>query len=129
MPEDKNKRPVNLDLRTIRLPVGGVVSILHRVSGVCLVLAIPVLLYFLQQSLASAEAYARVLEWSKSGPARLLLLVSALLLAHHLLAGVRHLLLDLDIGISRRASRRSAWWVIAGMAMLAAIGGGCLIFL
>jgi succinate dehydrogenase / fumarate reductase cytochrome b subunit len=120
-------RPVNLDLRTIRMPVGGIVSILHRISGVFLVLSIPACLYLLQQSLASAETYERVLDWLASGPGRLSLFVLSVVFVHHLLAGVRHLLLDLDIGISRRAARRSAGWVLAAVAATAAIGAGFLV--
>ena len=52
---NNNQRPVYLNLLRIHLPVGGVVSILHRVTGVLLALLLPYSLWFLQQSLASAE--------------------------------------------------------------------------
>jgi succinate dehydrogenase / fumarate reductase cytochrome b subunit len=55
----------------------------------------------------------------------LLLLVSALL-AHHFLAGVRHLLLDLDIGIGRRGGRVGAWLVLVSVAGMVLITAGCL---
>ena len=119
-----NKRPVYLDLLRIRLPVGGVVSILHRVSGVLLVIAIPFLLWLLQESLASADRYQHVTGLLQNIPARILLFLLALALAHHSLAGVRHLLLDLHIGISRRGGRLGAWLVLgigaAGAAWIAA---------
>ena len=54
----KKKRPKNLDLPTIRLPLPGVLSILHRISGAVLFLLLPVLLWLFQQSLASPESYA-----------------------------------------------------------------------
>jgi len=126
MSGDNKKRPVNLDLRTIRLPVGGVVSILHRITGVILVFSIPVMLYALQESLASANAFTRFIDGFKAWPARLGFFVFVLILAHHFLAGLRHLLLDLDIGISRRAARRGAWWVLAGVTAVAVLGGGRL---
>jgi len=113
MPSTSKTRPVNIDLRTIRLPIGGVVSILHRITGVVLVLAIPVLLYVLQMSLASADSYARLLEFFRTVPGRIVAMLFMLAIAHHLFAGVRHLMLDLDIGISRNAARNSAWWVAA----------------
>ena len=57
---NKNKRPVYLNLFQIRLPVAGVVSILHRITGVVMVISLPLSLYALQQSLASADEYATV---------------------------------------------------------------------
>ncbi len=126
MSGDNKKRPVNLALHTIRLPVGAVVSILHRISGVALVTSIPALLYVLQQSLISAETYAQQLAWFRSGSGRVALFVFLLVLTHHLLAGMRHLLLDLNIGSGRDRARQSAWWIFAGVGAAAVVGGGCL---
>jgi len=124
---DKNyKRPKNLDLLHIRLPVGGVVSILHRVSGVVLVLALPLAIYLLQKSLQSSEGFAQVVVLLRSLPARVLLLFVTVLLTHHFLAGVRHLLLDLDVGISRSGGRLGAWLVLAGVGGVLLIAGGYL---
>jgi succinate dehydrogenase / fumarate reductase cytochrome b subunit len=123
---NRHKRPKHLDLLRIRLPVGGVVSILHRVTGVLLVLALPLVFLFLQKSLQSPEGFAQVVAQLGSVPARVFLLLVAALLAHHFLAGVRHLLLDLDIGISRRGGRVGAWLVLAGVAGMLLIAAGCL---
>lgn len=122
----KNKRPKHLNLLQISLPVGGMVSILHRVSGVLLVLALPPAFVLLQQSLHSPESFAQVVTLLGSLPAHILLLFVTMLLAHHFLAGVRHLLLDLDIGISRSGSRLGAWLVLVGVAGVVAITAGCL---
>jgi succinate dehydrogenase / fumarate reductase cytochrome b subunit len=92
----------------MRLPVSGWVSIVHRVTGVLLVLVLPVALYLLQQSLASAEAFDRLVTWFTGPLARVVLLLFAWLFIQHLLSGIRHLLLDLDIGIERDAARASA---------------------
>ena len=126
MTRENNKRPVYLDLLRIRLPVGGVVSILHRISGVALVLALPFVLWLLQQSLTSADDYQRVTGLLQNLPARILLFLLALALAYHSLAGIRHLLLDLHIGISRRGGRMSAWLVLAIGATGAVLVAGCL---
>lgn len=126
MSGDNKKRPVNLALHTIRMSAGGVVSILHRISGVVLVASIPALLYALQQSLTSAEAYAQLLTWLGGGSGRAALFVLVLVLAHHMLAGVRHLLLDLDIGSGRARARQSAWWVFAGVGAAVALSGWLL---
>jgi succinate dehydrogenase / fumarate reductase cytochrome b subunit len=123
---NNNKRPKNLDLLHIRLPIGGVVSILHRVSGVLLVLALPLAFLLLQQSLRNPESFARVVALLGSVPARAFLLFITILLAHHFLAGVRHLLLDLDVGITRSGGRFGAWLVLAGVAGTVVIAAGCL---
>ena len=111
----KNKRPIkNLYLPGIRLPVAGVVSILHRLSGILLVLFLPLCMWFLQRSLAEASEYAQLQAMFNALPARVLLLSFLLITIHHLLAGLRHLLIDIDIGITRRGGRLGAWWVVAG---------------
>ncbi|HEX9626143.1 MAG TPA: succinate dehydrogenase, cytochrome b556 subunit [Acidiferrobacterales bacterium] len=114
---DKNKkRPVYLNLVAIRLPIGGMVSILHRVSGVLLVFALPVSLYALQTALSGADGYARVVDAFASWPARLALLLTLWMLAHHFFAGLRHLLFDLDIGIGRLPARFLALGVLVATA-------------
>ncbi len=101
-------RPFDLDLRRIHLPIGGWVSILHRLSGALLALATPLLLYALMQSLASAEGYARVARFFASVPGLLLAFVLVWALFHHYLAGLRHLARDLGWGQDKRAARVSA---------------------
>jgi succinate dehydrogenase / fumarate reductase cytochrome b subunit len=126
MPGKNNKRPRHLDLLHIRLPVGGVVSILHRVTGVLLVALLPLAMWLLQQSLTSAAGYARVAELLCAWPLRLALFLATLALAHHFFAGVRHLLLDLDIGIDRAGGRRGAWTVFAALAVTALVSAAGL---
>ncbi|PKO54691.1 MAG: succinate dehydrogenase, cytochrome b556 subunit, partial [Betaproteobacteria bacterium HGW-Betaproteobacteria-19] len=53
----RKQRPKHLALHEIRLPLPGIVSILHRVSGVGLFLMLPFLLYLLDLSLGSAESF------------------------------------------------------------------------
>lgn len=115
----KKTRPVkNLYLPGIRLPVGGVVSIFHRITGILLVLALPLGLYALEESLTSPEGFARTAAAFQMASSRVVLLLIAGTIAHHLLAGLRHLLLDIDIGISRQGSRRGAWLVLAGVGAI-----------
>jgi succinate dehydrogenase / fumarate reductase cytochrome b subunit len=109
-----NKRPVFLNLTRIHLPVMAVLSLGHRVSGVLLVLSIPLLLYLFDRSLASAESHAGVRELLRGEPARVALVLLAWAFAHHLLAGIRFLLIDLDLGVTARSGRASAWAVLAG---------------
>ena len=115
------QRPVFLNLLHIRLPVAGVMSILHRASGLLMFLLIPVLLYLLDQSLRSAEGFAETAALLHGTGARLLLIAVIWALSHHLLAGIRFLLIDLDIGVQRQAMRRSAWVVNIAAPILTAV--------
>jgi succinate dehydrogenase / fumarate reductase cytochrome b subunit len=103
------KRPVYLNLLAIRQPIPAVVSILHRVSGALLFLVgIPLVLTGVQASLASAERFA-AFEAAWSSPiAKLVLLALVWAYLHHLLAGLRHLVLDAHIGLELRRARLSA---------------------
>jgi len=120
---NKNERPVFLNLLQIRLPITGVVSILHRVSGVVLVLILPVGLLLLERSLEGPEGFEACRRVLASGPIRIVVLVVLWLLLQHFFAGVRHLLLDLDICVERVCARRSAWLILAGSLLAAAAFG------
>jgi len=115
-----NKRPVFLTLHQIRMPVTAVLSILHRVFGVVMVIAIPFLIYQLDKSVSSEQAYAEVVECLSSSWVRILTGVLAWFFIYHLLAGIRFLILDLGIGTERVMARKSAWLVYV-LALLAAI--------
>jgi succinate dehydrogenase / fumarate reductase cytochrome b subunit len=102
-------RPVYLDLLSIRQPLPAIVSILHRVSGALLfAVGIPLLLYAVQCSLASAESYAAWKSLFTSPLAKVALLVLGWAYLHHLFAGVRHLFADIGIGVDLVGARRSA---------------------
>lgn len=119
-------RPVHLDLRRIAQPVGAWTSILHRVSGVGLIAGTPVLAWMLARSLASPEGYEQVRAIFHAWPARLLALLWLWMLAHHLLAGLRHLLSDVDIGSRLAVARRSAWVVNLAAVAVALLAAGVL---
>lgn len=116
-------RPVFLELWRIKLPATGIASILHRISGVLLVVTIPVAASLLGLSLSGPEGFALVVDWLGHWFATLVLFLLAWSLFHHLLAGIRHLVLDLGFGLERAVARRSAWTVIAAALALVAIGG------
>jgi len=120
----KTKRPKYLNLFKIRQPVMAVVSIFHRVSGVFLFLAIPVLIYWLALSVRSAEDYAAASTFFASPWVQLISLVLAWALAHHFFTGIRYLLMDISIGEHLPAARISAWLVfgIVAVVMLIVIG-------
>jgi len=109
----KPKRPFFLNLFIIRLPVAGVSSILHRVTGVLLVFLLPLLLYALERSLRDAHGFEQVVNAVQTAPGCLLLLIFAALFAQHFATGIRHLLLSIGVGLSLRAATRSAWATFA----------------
>lgn len=106
------RRPVYLNLLKIRLPLPGIVSILHRASGALLFLLLPLLLYGLQQSLASAQSFATVQSWFQPPLAKFILLVVIWAYLHHFCMGLRYLALDLDIGVELAQARFSAKLVL-----------------
>ena len=121
------KRPVYLDLPRIRLPLPGIVSILHRVSGAWLVLAgIPLLLYAVSRSVASPEAYAAMKAGFAHPAAKLVLVALLWAYLHHFCAGVRYLLLDIHRGIELEPARRSSAVVLVVSLALTVIFGARL---
>lgn len=109
----KNIRPKFLNLFRIHLPVTGMVSILHRVSGALLVLSLPLVVLLFSRSLQNERGFDQVLTVLQTWPMRWLMLLIVLSLLFHLFSGIRFLLLDLDIGMRLRTARGSAWGVIA----------------
>jgi len=124
----KKKRPKNLDLPTIRLPLPGILSILHRISGAVLFLLLPVLLWLFQQSLASPETYAVAKAVTGNFLVKLILFGLIWLYMHHFCAGIRYLLLDLHKGIELEAARFSSKVVFAvSIALTGIIGAKVLL--
>jgi len=89
-----NKRPKHLALYQIKLPISGYVSILHRISGLILFVALPVLLLMLQYSLLSIETYTQLANLLAYPYVKIILLVLLWAFLHHLFAGLRHLAID-----------------------------------
>ncbi len=109
------ERPVFLSFARLRFPIGAVASIGHRLSGVLLFLALPFAVWALERSLGGE----RSLELNGGPLARLAFVLLAWAAAHHLFAGIRHLLSDVDIGSSLTASRASAWAALLGALLVA----------
>jgi succinate dehydrogenase / fumarate reductase cytochrome b subunit len=118
-----SQRPVNLDLRTIKLPITAYTSILHRISGVILFFGIAILLYALDLSLSSEEGFAQVQACLSNPLAKLIVwgLVSALL--YHLVAGVRHLIMDAGIGETLEGGTLGSKVVLAVSVVLILLAG------
>lgn len=119
-------RPKHLNLLQIRLPVPGVVSIMHRISGAALFLMLPFLLYLLQSSLQSPDSYV-LFRQALSNPLVKLILIGLLwAFMHHFCAGIRYLVLDLHIGTALPAARASSFIVLGASLGLTAIFGAWL---
>jgi len=119
----KRRRPLWFNLSPLNLPVPGLVSIFHRVSGALLFLGLVAFLYLLDSSLASESGYAQAADLLRQPIAKLLAIASIWALLHHLCAGVRHLFLDIDVGTSLPVARRSAFAVfVVSLALAVSIG-------
>lgn len=121
------KRPKNLDLASIRLPLAGKVSILHRVSGVGLFLCLPLLLWLFSASVTSVGTFADFKAVAGSLPVKVVMAGLLWSFIHHFCAGIRFLLLDLHVGIEKEASRKSAGVVFAVSVPLTLIVWGVLL--
>lgn len=124
----KNNRPKHLNLFKIHLPITGIASINHRISGLLLFLAIPVSLYLFQLSLASQAEFTAALIYLSSPWIKLALIILLWSFIHHLLAGFRFLLIDQNLGISLSVARKTAWFVVlAAVIVTLMISGAWLL--
>jgi succinate dehydrogenase / fumarate reductase, cytochrome b subunit len=117
------KRPKHLALHKIELPLPGFVSILHRVSGVFLFLALPLFLWMLQASMRSIETYTQLVEILQHPISKLVLLGLLWSFMHHFFAGIRYLALDLHLLSSLARARASSKWVMGASLLLTVVIG------
>lgn len=115
-------RPIYLNLLQIRLPCPGLVSILHRASGIIVFLLLPVLLCLLSASL-NETTFTHIQTYLAKPWLRFLLWFVLSALAYHLVAGIRHLLMDTGIGESLKAGRFSAYLTLGISAVLIVLLG------
>jgi len=121
-----DSRPVFLNLLRIRQPVMAVVSIFHRISGVLMILSLPGLVYLLNLSLTDQAGFAQVAGLLTSPVFKILAVLFGWALTHHILAGIRFMLLDFDLGIERAAARKTAWLVHIGALLLTVLLAGLI---
>jgi len=119
----KQKRPKFLNLSQIHLPVTGVNSFAHRVSGALLFIAIPIFIYCFSLSLKSAEGFDQLLIMLQTDVFKGMFTLLAWTIAHHLLAGIRFLLHEIEIGTSLGASKVASWFInVAAVIIFIYIG-------
>ncbi|UJP05588.1 MAG: succinate dehydrogenase, cytochrome b556 subunit [Nitrosomonas sp.] len=119
-----HQHPKYLNLIRIRQPLPAIVSILHRIGGVLLFFpGIPLLLYGLQQLLESPESYAALRQLLQHPVSKSALLLSLWFFLHHLCAGIRHLLLDLHLGVELAQARATSKLVLLFGVVLTVFAG------
>ena len=122
----KDKRPVNLDLRSLKFPPMAIASILHRISGLAMFLLLPMMLWFLDLSLKSESSLDGLRQLLQNPSYKLVLFLFGSAWIYHVLAGIRHMLMDLGLGEGLEAGRYSAIMVIV-LAVISTIFLGFLL--
>ncbi len=117
------QRPKHLALHLIKLPLPGFVSILHRVSGLALFFALPLLLMMLQYSLRSIETYSQLQDVLSHPLAKLVLLGLLWSFLHHFCAGLRYLAIDLHYVSNLKQARDSSKIVMLASLVLTVLIG------
>ena len=138
MAETTRERPGTMrlvDALQYRLPLAGLVSILHRVSGVIMFVLLPFIIWMFDTSLSSEISYARFTSVFAHGvgyaPGWFFKLVALALIwsyLHHLIAGVRHLWMDATHAVSLEFGRQSAIFTLAVSVVLTLLLGAKLFF-
>jgi len=119
----KQDRPKFLNLLKIRLPVTGINSIAHRISGALLFLSIPGLIYLFNLSLKNTESFNQMLLLTQGVCFKAILTLMVWATGHHVLSGIRFLLTDIDVGASLVVATRFAWAINVAGALIFLIAG------
>ncbi|GAB2725374.1 succinate dehydrogenase, cytochrome b556 subunit [Halomonas garicola] len=119
-----SKRPVNLDLTTFHFPLPALTSIVHRITGVILFVGLIFAFWALSKSLSSPAGFDAVSDALASNFLAKLIawgLVSAL--AFHFVAGIKHLFMDADIGVTHEGGIQKAQATVVISAVLIILAG------
>lgn len=96
-----------------RLPLAGIISILHRISGALLFLLLPFVLYLFDKSLTSELSFDDFKSVASGWFARLVILALVWAYLQHFCAGIRHLFMDMHIGLEKESGKQTAAVAIA----------------
>jgi succinate dehydrogenase / fumarate reductase cytochrome b subunit len=118
-----DKRPVYISLTQFKFPVTAIASIVHRITGMLLFLGIAYLLWLLDLALESEAGFAQATAALAAPFAKLVLWGVLSMLIYHILAGVKHLIMDFHIGDTFEAASVSAYIVFVLSALLAVVTG------
>lgn len=122
----KKARPVWYNLNLLNLPVPGLVSIFHRISGVLLFVGLIWLLFLLDMSLSSEADFDRFKSYVSLPIVKLALLVILWSYLHHFCAGIRFLFLDIHKGLDLVTARATSYAVFAVSIVLTVLIGAKL---
>ena len=123
----RKQRPKHLALNQIRLPLPGIVSILHRISGVGIFLMLPFLLYLLDRSLGSPETFETFAAVVDNWFIKLVLFGLLWAYLHHFCAGVRHLVMDVNHhAVNKQTGKSTAVAVLVISVVLTVVLGAKL---
>ena len=106
------KKQIDLNLFRFKFPVTAIVSILHRVSGVILFSFIPVFLYCLDRSLKNEQSFFELSFYLNLSFFKFIILFITMSLVYHLIAGIRHMILDMGFFESKLAASISSYIVL-----------------
>jgi succinate dehydrogenase / fumarate reductase, cytochrome b subunit len=120
------KRPVNLDIGTIQLPLPALASFLHRVSGIALFVGVAILMWLLDVSLTDEDHFNAVKTLFDSFFCKLIVWGVLAALIYHSVAGVKHLIMDLGVGETLEGGMRGARIVFIATIVLVVLVGACL---
>ncbi len=123
----KDKRPVNLDIGSMQLPITAYVSISHRLSGVILFLASGLMVWALDTSLSSEEGFNTIKATLTHPITKVIVWTIASALSYHALSGLKHIVMDFGIGESMRGGIIGARLVI-GLAVVTTIFWGVVLW-
>ncbi|SFB71785.1 succinate dehydrogenase, cytochrome b556 subunit [Collimonas sp. OK412] len=104
-----------------RLPLAGIISILHRISGLLMFLLLPFILFMLDKSLVSESSFEYFKGFTSNWFVKLVILALSWAYLHHFCAGIRHLVMDNHIGLDKDSARKSAAGVLIVSVPLALI--------
>jgi len=121
-----NKQPIYLNLLKIRLPVMGVCSILHRITGILIFLGTPFVLWALNSSLKSPEHFESIVMDLQHPVMKFGIWVFLSAFLYHAIAGVRHLIMDMGAAEDLKAARCTAYGTLILSILGALMLGVCL---
>ena len=119
----KADRPVNLELSTISFPLTAITSILHRVSGIALFVGSAFMVWFLYQSLTSASGFETATGVASHWLGRFIIWGMLSALAYHLVAGIKHLIMDMGIGETLEGGKKLSQATVVISVILIVLAG------
>ncbi len=125
------KKFTNIDLMSIKsynFPVTAISSILHRISGVVLLVAIPLSVYGLSQSLSSSVGYDHTVAMLTTGVGSIFFWMFLSAITYHVYAGFRHMVMDAGFAESLAAAKVTSIITIL-LGVLTAAFWGCFLWL